>query len=81
MSEKKFDPSPAMQRFLQAELANEDEGGIRPTTLYSALWSLLQMPEEVPPVRDTLLVEFGRLIERLGASFEVEYPLSHHEDA
>jgi len=78
-----FDPSPTLEAFLWAEIRNEDDGGISPTTLESALDSLEQMPDEVledlnADIKasgvdgDALRKELVGLIERLGPDFEVE---------
>jgi len=78
-----FDPSPTLEAFLWAEIRNENDGGISPTTLESALDSLEQMPDEVleelnADIKasgvdgDALRNELVGLIERLGPGFEVE---------
>jgi len=78
-----FDPSPTLEAFLWAEIRNEDDGGISPTTLESALDSLEQMPDDVLEELnvdiqasgvdgDALRTELVGLIERLGPDFAVE---------
>lgn len=38
-----------VRRVLEAEIRNEDNGGVRPATLSSTIDSLMQMPDEVFP--------------------------------
>jgi hypothetical protein len=44
---EKIQVSKPLQAFFAAEIRNEDEGGIRPATLDSALGSWVQAPEDV----------------------------------
>jgi hypothetical protein len=66
-----------LRRFLKAEIANESNGGVSPTTLESALDSLDQMPPDVlgdlvSGVSGTALaVELKALIEEHGSDLVV----------
>jgi len=88
MPAEPFDPSPQLESFLVAEVRNEADGGVSPTTLGSALDSLLQMPEDVleEELSDLIVAtgvdacalesELRGLIGRFGGDFEVERHLS-----
>ena len=63
--------SKPLQEFFAAEIRNEDEGGVRPATLASALDSWRQAPEDILFELDEIAVAGGRAGRRRSGGMSV----------